>query len=253
MTARVIAAIVFACVFAGGLAGLALRARVPDHHLDADLRDGMKLVLGLVSTVTAMVLSLLVNSSNSMLVTQDGEVQQLSARFVELDRRLAFYGPETREIRAMLRGIIVAEIERLWQPDSAGSTDLAQAPATLAGDDVYVKILALNPQSDAQRFGQSRALQLFTEMAHTRLLMHEQASEALPWPFMVVLVFWMVALFTGFGILARRNAMGVTTLFFGALIVAGAMFLIVEMRHSYTGLIRVSSAPMHRALAQVGR
>jgi len=253
MTARVIAAIVFICVSAGALGGVALRARVSDQYFDDDLRDGMKLVLGLVSTVTAMVLGLLVNSSNSLLVTQGSEVQQLSTHFVELDRRLAFYGPETREIRAMLPGVIAAEIERLWQPGNVAGADLTQAQATLVGDDVYVRILALKPQSDAQRFGQNRALQTFVDMAHIRLLMNEQESEAIPWPFMVVLVFWMVALFTGFGILARRNAMGVTTLFVGALVVAGAMYLVVDMRHGYTGLIQVSSAPMQRALAQVGR
>ncbi|HUL67441.1 MAG TPA: hypothetical protein VLW55_22800 [Burkholderiaceae bacterium] len=253
MTAHVMAAIVFICVSAGALGGVALRARVPDHDLDTDLREGMKLVLGLVSTVTGMVLGLMVNSSNSLLNTQDSEVQQLSAQFVELDHRLAHYGPETKEIRAMLREVVAAEIERLWQPGTAASADLAQAPTTSEGDDVYAKILALKPQSDAQRFAQSRALQSVTEMAHVRLLMHEQASEAIPWPFLVILVFWLVALFAGFGILSRGNAMGVTTLFVGALIVSGALFLIVDMRHGYTGLIQISSAPMQRALAQIGR
>lgn len=253
MTGHLIAMIVFICVSAGALGGVALRARVPDHDLDTDLREGIKLVLGLVSTVTAMVLSLLVTSSNSLLATQDSEVQQLSAQVVELDRRLAVYGPETKEIRAMLREVVAAEIQRLWHPDGAADANLPQTPAALEGDDVYVRILALTPQSDAQRFGQSRALQALTEMAHIRLLMHEQASEALPWPFLAVLVFWLFALFAGFGLVSRANAMGVTTLFVGALIVAGAMFLIVDMRHGYTGLIQVSSAPLKSAMEQIGR
>lgn len=253
MTGRAIAAIVFICVFAGALGGLALRARVPDRYFDADSRDAMGLVIALVSTVTAMVLSLLVNSSNSLLNTQQSEVQQLSAHFVELDHRLALYGPETKEIRAMLREVIAAEIQRLWQPGSAASDDLATAPATLAGDDVYARILALNPQSDTQRFSQSHALQSVTEMAHIRLLMNEQASQAIPWPFLSILVFWLVVLFAGFGLLARRSAIMVTSLFVGALVVAGALFLVVEMRHGYTGLIQISSAPLKNALAQIGR
>jgi len=253
MTPLVSGAIVFICVFAGSLGGLALRVRVPDRYLDADSRDAMKLVVGLVSTVTAMVLSLMIAASNAVFVTQDSDVQQLSAHFVDLDRRLAFYGAETKEIRAMLREVITAEIQRLWRPGSATSADLAPAPATLQGDDVYARILALKPQSDAQRFGQGRALQTIAEMGHLRLLMQEQAGDMIPSPVFAVLLAWLVALFAGFGLLARRNAMVVTSLLVGALIVAGAIFLILETRHCYTGLIQISSAPMKRALAQIGR
>jgi len=253
MPARLIAAIVFVSVFAGGLGGLALRARLSDRFFDEDTRDAMKLVVALVSTVAAMVLSLLVNSSDSLLNTQDSELQQLSAHFVELDHRLALYGPETTKIRGMLRGVISAEIQRLWQPDGATSPDLATAPATFQGDEVYARILALAPQSDMQRFAQSRALESVTDIAHLRLLMNEQASEAIPWPFLSILVFWLVMLFVGFGLLARQSAMMVTSLFVGAMVVAGALFLIIDMRHSYTGLIQISSMPLKGALAQIGR
>jgi hypothetical protein len=253
MSARETALIIFICVFAGGLGGLALRARAPDRYFDADSRDAMKLVVALVSTVTGMVLSLLVNSSNSLLNTQQGEVQQLSAHFVELDHRLALYGSEASEVRAMVREVVEAEIQRLWSTDGAEAASLAASPATREGNDVYARIVALKPQSDAQRFAQSRALQSVTDMAHIRLLMSAQASEAIPWPFLSILVFWLIALFAGFGLLARRSAMMVTSLFVGALVVAGALFLVVEMRHGYTGLIQISSEPLKSALTQIGR
>jgi hypothetical protein len=245
------AATVFICSFAGALGGLALRARMPD--LERETRDVLTLVMGLVSTVTAMVLSLMITSSSAVLTTQDGEVQQLSARIVDLDRRLAHYGPETNEIRALLRAIVIAEVQRLWPPDDADGTALTPAPGIVEADDLYGRIIGLRPQSEMQRFAKDRALQTMGELAQIRLLMQEQATETIPVLFFGIMVFWLVALFTGFGLLARRNAVVVASLSVGALIVGCAIFLVIETRQCYTGLIQVSSAPMKSALAQMGR
>jgi hypothetical protein len=84
-------------------------------------------------------------------------------------------------------------------------------------------------------------------------LLYEQAEGALSWPFLVVLVFWLVALFAGFGLYARGNATVIAALFVGALTVAGAIFLILEMNRPYSGFMQISSAPIRNALAQIGR
>ena len=94
---------------------------------------------------------------------------------------------------------------------------------------------------------------MLTDMATTRRLMAEQAGGSLSWPFFVVLVFWLVMLFLGFGLFARFNATVIAAHFVGALSVAGAIFLILEMNHPYSGMMQISSAPIHRALEQLGR
>ena len=94
---------------------------------------------------------------------------------------------------------------------------------------------------------------MLTDMANTRRLMAEQAGGSLSWPFFVVLVFWLVVLFLGFGLFARINATVFVAFFIGALSVAGAIFLILEMNQPYSGMMQISSAPMRNALEQVGK
>ena len=92
-----------------------------------------------------------------------------------------------------------------------------------------------------------------TTTGTTIRLLYEQAGGSLSWPFLVVLVFWLVMLFVGFGLYARRNATAIAALFVGALTVAGAIFLILEMNRPFSGLMQMSSAPIRNALAQIGR
>jgi hypothetical protein len=96
-------------------------------------------------------------------------------------------------------------------------------------------------------------MQILTDMANTRRLMAEQAGGALSWPFFVVLVFWLVVLFVGFGLFARFNATVFAAFFIGALSVAGAIFLILEMNHPYSGVMKISSAPMRNVAEQIGK
>ena len=89
-------------------------------------------------------------------------------------------------------------------------------------------------------------------MDSTRRLLFEQAGGSLSWPFFVVLVFWLVMLFIGFGLYARRNATAITAFLAGALTVAGAIFLILDLYRPYSGLMQISSAPIRNALMQIG-
>ena len=115
MSSTLIAILVFAFVFGGALAGLAIR--VPAHHQDTETKDVVKLVMGLVATIAALVLSLLIASAHSSYDRQESEVQQLGAQIVQLDEVFAHYGPEANETRAQLRRMVEAELARLW-PDA---------------------------------------------------------------------------------------------------------------------------------------
>jgi cytochrome bd-type quinol oxidase subunit 2 len=248
MSSALIAVLVFVFVFGGALAGVAIR--VPAHHQDAETKDVVKLVMGLVATIAALVLSLLIASAHSSYDIQESEVQQLGAQLVQLDEVFAHYGPETNDARAQLRRMVKIELARLW-PD-AGAARAATRPAQnyIPAEDLFGTVARLTPKSDDQRSAQARAVQLMTTMGTTIRLLHQQAGGSLSWPFFVVLVFWLVMLFAGFGLYARRNATVIAALFVGALTVAGAIFLILEMNRPYSGLMEISSAPIRDALAQ---
>ncbi|PYK64428.1 MAG: hypothetical protein DME50_13595, partial [Verrucomicrobia bacterium] len=74
-----------------------VRAILPETHLNPDTKDAVKVGMGLVATMAALVLGLLVASTKGAYDAQKGEVTQMAAKIVFLDRALANYGPETAE------------------------------------------------------------------------------------------------------------------------------------------------------------
>ena len=128
MTPLLVATIISCCVFGGALVGLALHARLPEHHLDARSKDVVTLVMGLIATVSALVLSLLIASAHDSFNTQEREVQQLSAHVIQLDRFLARHGPETRDGRDLLRRLVAEDIPLIWPADRAQPESRARTP-----------------------------------------------------------------------------------------------------------------------------
>ena len=209
--------------------------------------------MGLIATIAALVLSLLIASAHSSYNTQENEVQQFGAHLAQLNQVLASYGPEADGIRAQLRRLGETELARIWR-DAGTAPTSTLAPANPGhGEEIYQKLAALTPKVEAQRFAQTRALQPAMTMDGTRRLLYEQVGGSLSWPFFVVLVFWLVTLFVGFSLYARRNATTITAFFVSALTVAGAIFLILDLYRPYSGLMQISSAPIKNALMQIGR
>jgi hypothetical protein len=68
-----------------------------------------------------------------------------------------------------------------------------------------------------------------------------------------VLVLWLTLLFVSFGLFAPRNALAVIVLFICAFSMSAAIFLVLEMNRPLDGSIKVSSAPMRKALEYLGR
>ena len=248
-----ISSIVFACVFGSALIGLLLHRLVPVDHLSSESKDVVKLALGLIGTMAALVLGLLTASAKSSFDTLDSEVKQSAAQIVMLDRTLAQYGPETGEVRELIRRIVTLRLAMTWPEDPSHAVQLEAPEAMPSIETVQARIRALAPQNDAQRWLQSRAMTISGDIGAARWLIFIQAGSALPLPFLIVLVVWLVVLFGTFGILAPRNTTVVVALAFCALSVSGSIFLILEMSQPLTGIIKVSSAPLHYALSHLGQ
>ena len=251
MTPLAIAAIVFACVFGGALSGMFLRTRMPEHHLTKETEDAVKLGTGMIATLAALVIGLLVASAKSSFDTKDAELRHFSANLILLDRQLVHYGPEAREARDLLRRYTVYKIDSTWPEEASHRVDEPDGWTLL--EDVQDKIRDLDPRGDAQRWLQARALQISSDLASTRWLLDVQKGTAIRTPFLVMLAFWLTIIFISFGIFAPRHATMVTALFVCALSVAGALYLILEMDRPFGGLIRLPSAPMREALTRLSQ
>jgi hypothetical protein len=253
MNAVLIAGIVLLCVFGGALAGMGLRRHLPDHHLSEDSKDTVKLAIGVIATLSALVLGLMVSSAKGSFDRMGDEFTQAAATVVQLDHALAEYGPETIEVRRKLHQNFRRVVDVLVAEDRSQLATL-QAPA--AGnriEDVAAGIRTLAPGNDVQREVRARALGLVDVVSANRALLLLQQHDSISTALLVVVVSWLTLIFVGFGVFSPpRNATVMVALFLCALSVAGAIFLIIEMDNPLTGIVRISDAPMRKALAILG-
>src|SRR5512132_675942 len=135
MNATLTAIIVFGCLVGAVLVGRTLRRLLPEDHLTADSRDTIKLAMGLVATMTALVLGLLVSSAKGAYDTERSEVIQMAAKVTFLGRVLAAYGPEAAGVRGQLRETMEEGFREMWPGEMRRPARLA--PNTQAGSIVY--------------------------------------------------------------------------------------------------------------------
>jgi hypothetical protein len=243
--------IVLTCVFGGALIGMALRRILPEHHLNADSKDVIKMGTGLTATMAALVLALLIASAKSSYDAQKNEVTHLSANIILLDRMLSKYGPETGAARDLLRLSVVRMIDQIWATN--GETAAELNPTATRADILYDKLTELSPRNDGQRSLQAQAQKLSIDLAQTRWLLFEQGGSSIPVPFLILLIFWVTIIFLSFGLFAPSNATVIVTLFLCALSVSGAIFLIMELDRPFSGVLRISETPLRNAVTQLGQ
>ena len=244
MNAITIRFIVFACVFGAALFGMFLRTVLPEQHLSADSKDTVRLGMGTIATMAALVLGLLVASAKNFYDTQSSDLTELSANVILLDRILAYYGPETKEVRDLLRTGVVRQLDLMWHKDYQ---ILSQTDPTAGAAEVLKTIQALSPKNDAQHTLQAQALSMAFSLGNERWLMFQQESNSISLPLLAMLVFWLAIVFAGFGLFAPANTTVVATLFLCAIAVSGAIFLIGELYTPFEGLIQLSDAPLRNA------
>ena len=253
MNSLLVAVVALGCLLAGALLGMALRARLPEHHLRQDTTDVIKLATGLMATLAALVLGLLIFSANADRHTVELEYNEALASAALLDRYLAAYGPDTQEAHELLRHFLVRRFQARWPGDDFGP----QKPEARNHNELVEmeqRILRLAPRDDAQKWFQSQALQLANELAQTRwLLTFQLAGISLPMPTLIVLIAWNTVIFTSFGLFVKMNPTIVVALFVSALSVAVAFFLILDLNSPFTELIHISSAAAHATLEVLGK
>ena len=241
--------IVLAFTFCAAVCGALLRSVLPDHHLSDQSKDVIKLATGLVGSMVALILGLLVWSSKSFFDTQSAEVTKLSAEAVLVDRLLAHYGPDANGARDRLRAIVADFLDQSWSRDR----EAAALDPKFEHEDIYDVVQQLSPQNDAQRSMRAGAISTLTDLGQTRWLIYEQTVAGLPRPLLAVMIFWLCLLFLGFGLFAPRNATVAVSLFLSALAVSCAVLMTFEMYSPYQGLIQVSKEPLRAALAHLGK
>src|SRR6476646_5351440 len=163
--------VAFALALVGIFLGSVMQRMLPSGHLSSDSKEVVKLSMGVVATLAALVLGLLVASAKSTYDARESEINQITAYVILLDNLLAKYGDEAQAARASLRQAIPPVVDKIWK--EAQSVPLHSAPfkAAAEGEAVYQRIQELQPSNDIQRGLQARIIQVTND-----LMQHDSCS-----------------------------------------------------------------------------
>jgi hypothetical protein len=242
MNADSAALLVLAALFLAVAAGRRLRRLAPDHHVTAESRDAIKLAIGVVATMSALVLGLLLSTTKSSFDQKRGSVITLASQFEFLDRVLLAYGTEADAVRAELGRNIESFAGQLWTsgPATAGSVR--------PGNAAYLTMSAFRPSDPVQQDLKARALSTAADIGQQVSMLHAQSSSSISWTMLVVVVWWLFVMLLAFSFLAPDNVSTTLALTACALSIAGALFLILELDHPFSGIVRIPSEPLERVL-----
>jgi hypothetical protein len=249
-----ISILIFVITFGAGLLGLYVHKQLPTEQKNDSARSIVGQVGGLVSLLLALVLGTLIGTSFAFFGAQKTNVEMLSAQILELDQALAQYGPETKPARDRLRDAVQKAYDAFWgggEPDPA-ILSVANPMAAFTATKAFLG--TLTPTTDAQKQALASANALAAQIEHGRILMNLQvASHPVSTGLLVVLLIWAVVLFFGMGLFVESNNIVLSTMAFGALCVAFAIFLMLELGLPYTGMFRVSPAALQETLANIDK
>jgi hypothetical protein len=253
MSPLAIGSATFVCVFGAALLGIYIRTILPPAHLSKESQDVIRLAMGLVATMTALLLGLVTAAARSSFDSEDAMMRTVATNVLTLDRHLARYGPETKATRDLIRKAVAFRVETTWPSDGSAGSGLAQSQGPPAVEEIENQILQLAPATDAQRWFKSEALRLTEEVVKARWRALGSQEGSVPLLFLTVVIFWLTMTFVSFGLYAPRNAAVIAVLFISALSVAAAVFLTLELDGPFDGLIKISSGPLRYALSQLGQ
>lgn len=250
MSSPTISAIVLLCIFGGTLLGFLLQRVLPEKQLSPESRQAVNLGMGIIGTMSALVLGLLVASAKGTYDAQNDALIDASAKVIFLDQTLRDYGPDAQETRVALRQSVQAAINRLWPQNGTRDPHFQPGKGIPL---VYHSVEQLKPRDDNQRAAKDRAMATVVSLMQTGALAAVQQTVSISTPLLGILVFWLTINFISLGLFAPRNATVTATFFLCALAVTGAILLILELYHPFGGLIHVSRAPMQVALDRLSQ
>jgi hypothetical protein len=160
----------FVLALVGILLGSVMQRMLPEGHLSSDSKEVVKLSMGVVATLAALVLGLLVASAKSTYDARESEINQITAYVILIDNLLAKYGEEGQAARASLRQAIPRMVDRIWREGQSAPLQSTPFKASAEGEAFYQGVQELQPSSDIQRGLKDRVIQATTDLAQAPAL-----------------------------------------------------------------------------------
>ncbi|SAL12631.1 hypothetical protein AWB64_00536 [Caballeronia sordidicola] len=267
MTEFETASAVFFFLLAASGFGVFVRPLLPKEHTAFETVQLLKLVIGMLVTFAALVLGLLTASAKTLFDTTNNDIRTYATALIQLDNSLRQYGPDADSPRQILRAYTAAAIASTWTQEPPPPGDYF--PKTIAPDPrahhldsrelggllerAQREVRELQPRDPYHQRLDNEALIQFNDLIEQRWKIVEEARGSISTPFDHILVFWLVVIFLCFGLIAPRNALALVLITLGALSIASAVLVILDLDTPFTGSILVPSQPLRDALAYLSR
>jgi hypothetical protein len=250
MHAFALSTLIFAIVFGGAMAGMALRRGLPPEHLGSDAKETVRLATGLIVTMTGLVLGMLVSSAKGYYDGQKSVVAQMSSQLILLNALFLDYGPEAKPIRRVAYEFVGDAVDRIWPKRVSGSSQLKPVNN---GKRIEEELERLVPKDERQAATKAQMVFAIRNMKTAYWLMFLEAEQAsISIPLLLVVTLWLVAIFVSFGLFAPSNSTVLMTLVVCAFAVSAAIFMIMDMYSPFSGILRISPVAIRDALDQMG-
>ena len=262
MNSLEIAAITFLFLFGAAAVGFFGQRLLPPHHLSDQSRAAVHLGAGLIATLAALILGLLVSSTKGSYDQASNLVNEMSASYEHADRLLANYGTDSSgvdaaTIRATLRQSLEYALALVWPEETGGA-----AKPTALGDrshsrmlleNVYNRVALLKASNTGQQHLQDVTLRALDDIIQKRWLLQEVVlGGGISWILLVIPVLFIAFITLVYALYAPRNPTVAAVLFCSSLCIATAVFLISDLASPLSGTLKISSKPLHVALDQMG-
>jgi hypothetical protein len=162
MTSTTASLISFCCIFSGSLTGIVVRSALPGRYFTNEEKDVLRLGLGLITTLSALVLGLLISTAKSSYDAKRSQVTQIAADVILVDRSLELYGSETSNARRALRNQLAALADNIHSLGASSSKLQPSSEAELS--DFYQMVRRLSPRDDGQRALKAEVLRISLEL-----------------------------------------------------------------------------------------
>ncbi|KQR90036.1 hypothetical protein ASG35_02075 [Burkholderia sp. Leaf177] len=267
MTELESASVVFFLLLAAAGGGVVIRPLLPEEHKAFETVQLLKLVIGMLVTFAALVLGLLTASAKTLFDTTNNDIRTYATALIQLDNSLRQYGPDADNPRQILRTYTAAAISSTWAQEAPPPGDyfpknLPPNPSAQHLDSRELgslleraqhEVRELQPHDPYHQNMDNEALRRFDDLIQQRWKIVEEARGSISTPFDRILVFWLVVIFLCFGLIAPRNALAFVIITLGALSIASAVLVILDLGTPFSGPIIVPSQPLRDALAYLNR
>jgi hypothetical protein len=248
MTPLFVAAAVAALMMTGAMGGALLRRNLPSRHFDEEALSVLKLGLGFLATLSALVMGLVISSSKASYDAKAEMVHSAAALIIRFDASLRQIGPEADPIRQVLKDTVGSTMRQFWGEQGAVSEPSDPVATKRQVWQLEKMLFALSLSNEMQRQAQASTFKLIEELARINAAVFTQRGSDVVIPLLAVVACWMTLNIAGWNLFAPPSRMVMVVNLVCALSVASAVFFILEIDQPFDGFISISDAPLRAAL-----